>query len=156
MKCFFHPHSGIASYSRRLFVEMLPLKSQPLVSTQLLWVSSKALSGNKQPRVPQASMLLATPTPITGPRCSLEQAPIGDGCFWVLCFVPSLGYHLFQLFNTAPSPRFSLWHLRGVSAWVCTTTRLALSSTPAPCAALGGDTGPRHGWQGAAMCCRRC
>lgn len=38
----------MASYRRRLSVEILPLQSLPLVSRQLHWVSSWALTGTKQ------------------------------------------------------------------------------------------------------------
>lgn len=84
------------------------LKSQSLVSTQLHGISSKADAGTEQTWVPHPSELLAILTPITEARCHLEQASIGS-----LCFVSCLWYHLFQLFNTAPSPCAALLGLPG-------------------------------------------
>lgn len=84
------------------------LKSQSLVSTQLHGISSKAHAGTEQTWVPHPSELLAILMPITGARCHLEQAFIGR-----LCFVSCLWYHLFQLFNTAPSPCAALLGLSG-------------------------------------------
>jgi len=47
IKCFFSQHSEIAACCRRLSVETLPLKSQPLVGTHLHWLLSKALTGTE-------------------------------------------------------------------------------------------------------------
>lgn len=94
IKCF-SQHSEIANYRSRLSVETLPLKSQPLVGTQLHRVSSKPLTGTKQTWVPHPSMLLAIPKPITGPGVTwskhLEEANVTRAS--ALC--PACGFPYF-------------------------------------------------------------